>query len=175
MNEDPQETQALAERIQRGEEDFPVPEEMLHEPDKDKPINKSVYQQIHNMTVGERLKLALKGNREARLLLLRDSNRMIQRFVLKNPRVTEDEIIAIARNRNVDSDLLREVGDHNLWPRNYQIRFALATNPKTPLATALPLVSHLSERELRFIAKSKNVPAAVVSMARRIMIQKGRM
>ena len=45
------------------------------------------------MTVGERLKLALKGNRDARMILIRDPNRLIQRFVLQNPRITDDEII----------------------------------------------------------------------------------
>ena len=85
------------------------------------------------MTVSERIKLALRGNREARMLLIRDANRMIRRFVLQNPRVGDEEIIAIAKNRSADDELLRMIGDSREWTKNYQVRLSLATNPKTPL------------------------------------------
>ena len=54
--------------------------------------------------------------------------------------------------------------------RNYQIRLALAGNPKTPLVIALKQVSTLDDRDLRTIAKSKNVPQAVGAQARRILM-----
>jgi len=145
---------------------------MLVEPEDGKPVNKSLYAQILNMTVGERIKLALKGNRDARMILIRDPNRLIQRFVLQNPRITDDEVVMVARNRNVDTDLLRAIGDHKHWPRNYQVRLALVTNPKTPVAIALHYVNSLMERDLRFLAKSKNVSSAVVSQVRRLLLQR---
>ena len=166
------ELEVIAETIVRGEDAIAVPGEMLVEPERLAPVNKSLYAQIVTMKVGERLKLALKGNRDARSLLLKDSNRLIQRFVLKNPRLTEDEILMVARNRNVDSDLLREIGEHKTWLRNYPIRLGLVTNPKTPLTIALHLVIQLQERDLRFLAKSKNVPQAVVAQARRLLLQR---
>ena len=68
----------------------------------------------------------------------------------------------MAKNRNIDAELLRKIGDHKQWPRNYQVRLALVTNPKTPLATAMHFVSSLHERDIRLLAKSKNVSATVV-------------
>jgi hypothetical protein len=163
---------AIAESVERGDDPFIVPEEMLVEPEPDKPVNKSLYNQIVHMTVGERVKLALKGNREARLILIRDPQRLIQRFVLQNPRITEDEVLMMARNRNLDSELLRFIGDHKSWPRNYQIRLALVMNPKSPIATALHFVPNLMERDLRFVAKSKNIPSTIASQARRLLMQR---
>src|SRR5437773_11593292 len=103
------------------------------------------------MTVAERIKLALRGNREARMLLSRDPNRLIRRFVLQNPRIADDEIIAIAKNRSADDELLRIVADSRDWTKNYQVRHALVTNPKTPLVLALRFVSSLHERDIRLL------------------------
>jgi hypothetical protein len=168
---DDAEVEAIAERIERGDDPYTVPEEMLVE-EPDKPVNKSLYNQIVHMTVGERVKLALKGNRDARMILIRDPNRLIQRFVLKNPRITDDEVLMMARNRNLDTDLLRLIGDHKSWPRNYQIKLALVTNPKAPLATALHFVSNLMDRDIRFLAKSKNISSTIATQARRLLMQR---
>jgi hypothetical protein len=172
MSENLPELEAIAESVERGDDPYVVPEEMLVEPEDGKPANKSLYAQILSMTVGERLKLALKGNRDARSILIRDPNRLIQRFVLMNPRLTDEEVIGIARNRNIDTEILRIVGEHKGWPRNYQVKLGLVTNPKTPLATALHFVSSLMERDMRMLAKSKNVSATVVAQARRILMQR---
>jgi hypothetical protein len=174
MSEDDHEIEAIAEEVQRGTDPYVVPEEMLVEPEENQPVNKSLYAQILSMKIGERIKLALKGNRDARMILIRDPNRLIQRFVMQNPRTTDDEILMLARNRNLDADLLRRIGEHKTWPRNYQIKLALVTNPKTPLATAIHFVSGLMERDIRFLAKSKNVSATIVSQARRILMQRER-
>ncbi len=175
MNPSPEEIARIASEIERGTDPYQVPAEMLEEPTEKQPVNKSLYARIGSMSVGEKIKLALLGNGEARALLVRDTNRMIARFVLRNPRLTEEEVLMIARNRNIDSEILREIAEHKLWPRNYQIRHALVTNPKTPLASALHFVGMLHERDLRFLAKSKNVSATIVSHARRILAQRGKM
>jgi hypothetical protein len=112
----------------------------------------------------------LRGNREARLILIRDGNRLIRRFVLQNPRVSDSEIIALARNKSTDDEILRLVCEKREWIRNYQVRLGLATNPKTPLPVALRQVASLEQRDLRQIAKSKNVPQAVAAHARRLLM-----
>src|SRR5262245_6888189 len=106
----PHELEAIAETIKRGEDPYVVPDELLVEPEERKPLNPSLYSQILRMKVGEKLKLALKGNKEARTILVRDANRLIQRFVLQNPRISDDEVLAIAKNRSIDQDMLRKIG-----------------------------------------------------------------
>ena len=174
MSETPEDLEAIAARVERGDDPYPVPEELLVEPENGAPVNKSLFAQILLMRVGERVKLALRGNRDARMILIRDPNRLIQRFVLRNPRISDEEVISVARNRNADTDLLRIIGDHKQWSRSYQVRLGLVTNPKTPLAIALHFVNGLTERDLRFLAKSKNVSATVVAQARRLLVQRER-
>jgi len=170
---DEPEIEALAEDIQQGRDTIVVPEELVEERPVEKLTGRNLLSEIQAMHVGERLKLALKGNRDARTILLRDANRLVQRFVLQNPRISEEEIIAIAKNRNVDRDLLDQVCRRKEWVSNYQVRLALATNPKTSLAVAVRFVPTLQPRDLRTIAKSKNVPAAVCGMAKRLVINRG--
>jgi len=172
MSETPEDLEAFAARVERGDDPYPVPEELLVEPENGAPVNKSLFAQILLMRVGERVKLALRGNRDARMILIRDPNRLIQRFVLRNPRISDEEVISVARNRNADTDLLRIIGDHKQWSRSYQVRLGLVTNPKTPLAIALHFVNGLTERDLRFLAKSKNVSATVVAQVRRLLMQR---
>ena len=170
---EPQDLAALAEDIQQGRDAIVVPEEMVEERPAEKQVARNLQFEIQAMGVGERLKLALKGNRDARTLLLRDPNRLVQRLVLQNPRITEEEILALAKNRNIDRDLLESISRRKEWVSNYQVRLALATNPKTPLAMAVRFVPTLLPRDLRALAKSKNVPAAVCGTAKRLVLTRG--
>jgi hypothetical protein len=177
----PEEIAAIVEQIAKDQDPYQLPASLVNDSEEpkgrpasspDPSINKSLYNQIRAMSVGERLKLALKGNRDARAILIHDSNHLIPRFVLQNPRITEDEVVALARNRNTDTELLRLIGEQREWSRNHQVKSALATNPKTPVAIALRFVGSLTERELRMIAKSKNVTSAVATSAKRILFQR---
>jgi hypothetical protein len=84
-------------------------------------------------------------------------------------RVGDEEIIAIAKNRSADDELLRIIGDSRDWTKNYQVRLSLVTNPKTPLVYSLRFLSGLGDRDIRMLAKSKNVSATVSAAAKRIV------
>jgi len=126
------------------------------------------------MTIAEKIKLALRGNKDARSILIRDTNKLIRRLVLLNPRMSDGEVVAVARNRSADEELLRLITEKREWIRNYQVRLALATNPKTPLVLALKQLGSLGERDLRQIAKSRNVSQTVAAQARRLIMASGR-
>ena len=167
----------IVRAVEAGKDGIAVPAELLVEPDTDqpeKPVPQSLYARIVAMGVHEKIKLALRGNKDARTILIRDPIRLVRRCVVQNPRITDGEVISIARNRSADEELLRMINDKREWMRNYQVRHALSTNPKTPLPVALRHVSSLTERDLRFIAKSKNVPQAVAVQARRILVSSGK-
>jgi hypothetical protein len=164
--------EALVKAVQAGEDTVAVPSELTEEEAPGAPADaakQSLYAQILLMSMGERIKLALRGNKDARTILLRDTNKLIRRFVLLNARITDGEVIAIARTRNSDDDMLRLITGRREWMRNYEVRLALTTNPKTPLPVALRQVATLTERDLRTLAKSKNVPEAVAAHARRLL------
>lgn len=171
---DPAEVEAVAEEIVAERDSIVVPPALLHEPEPAKPPDKALWAQIRDMSVGERVKLALRGNKDVRALLLRDPNRSIQRLVLQNPRITEEEILAIAKDRNSDEEILAILADSRAWVKVYSVRLALAENARTPMPRAFRLLGTLVERDLARIGKSKNVPTAIATQARRMIAAKSR-
>ncbi len=162
----------IAAEVVAGTDAIAVPAELLEESPAEVP-SPTLLQRIQAMGVPEKIKLALRGNREARMQLIHDSNRLIRRFVLQNPRVGDEEVITIAKNRSADDDLLRMIADSRAWTKNYQVRLALVTNPKTPLVLALRFLSSLHERDVRVLAKSKNISSTVATQAKRMVLRKG--
>ena len=169
----PEDEVEIAATVTAGTAAIAVPGELVADPPPGRSVERSFLQTIQEMTVAERIKLALRGNREVRMLLIRDPNRMIRRFVLQNPRVGDEEIIAIAKNRSADDELLRLIADNRDWTKNYQVRLGLVTNPKTPLVLSMRHLASLNERDIRMLAKSKNVSQTVATAAKRIVTQKG--
>jgi hypothetical protein len=171
------EVEEIVRAVEAGEDQIAVPAEMLVEepapPAAPRPEATNLYHQILGMGTAAKIKLALRGNKDARLILVRDANKLIRRLVLMNPRISDAEVISVARNRSADEELLRLIAERREWMRNYQVRLALSTNPKTPLVIAMRQIGTLNERDLRALAKSKNVPAAVAAQARRLVVSKG--
>ncbi len=169
---DETEAVALARRIEAGEDGIEVPAELVEEREEQKaPLPQSLYAQILGMTIGQKIKLAIRGNGDARNILIRDTNKMIRRFVLQNPRITEEEILMLAKDRNVDEEILRLIADSREWTKVYAVRQALVENAKTPSGKALQLLPSLGEREISRLAKSKQVPSVIAVQARRILFR----
>ena len=101
---------------------------------------KGMAQRISEMSVPARLQAAIKGTREMRALLIRDTNRMVAAAVLSSPRLNDAEMEAFARMANVGEDVLRVIGGNRAWTKNYTMLSALTKNPKTPIATSLNLM-----------------------------------
>jgi hypothetical protein len=160
----------VALAIIEGRDDYVLPPDLLG--DETVAPKQSLQARIGLMKVGERLKLALKGGRDARSILIRDPNHLVQRFVLQNPRISDEEVVAVAKNRTAERELLEVIGKKKEWMNNYQVRLALVTNPKTPMMIAVRFVRTLLVRDLRLLAKSKNVPVAVNGAAKRLVIER---
>ncbi len=133
---------------------------------------KSLSTRILLMSVSEKIKLALLGNKEARAILIRDSNKMVSASVVKSPKVQNDEIVKIAQMRNVPDEVLRIVATNKDWTKSYAVRKALVENPKTPVQTSFSFLSLLRESDIKSIARSKNVPSSVAAQAKRLVQQK---
>jgi hypothetical protein len=134
---------------------------------------KSRYQEIQDLAVPEKVKLAMSGDKEARSILIKDSNKQIQMAVLDSPRITEPEIVAIANSRNVGEDILRKIASNRDWMKNYQVRVGLINNPKTPLTIGLRMINTLMISDLKRLAKSKDVSSVLTAAANRFLIKKG--
>lgn len=132
-----------------------------------KPQN--LLQRIQMLSVGERLQLALKGGREIRSILIKDSNKQVMLSVLDNQKITDSEVELIARSRQMPEEVLRTISKNREWLKNYAISFALVTNPKTPPGIAMTLISGLKIKDLLLLDKNRNVPELVRSAAKRLL------
>jgi len=132
----------------------------------------SKYQQALELGVSEKIKIALTGDKEWSNILIKDSNKLVSSAVLKNPRITEGEVSMVAKNRSSSDDLIRLINLNREWVKNSEIRKALVLHPKTPLPKALRYMNSLNEKDLKNLAKSKNVSQVVVNNARRMIMAK---
>jgi hypothetical protein len=128
----------------------------------------ALIRRIMLMKVKDRVKLAMKGDREARAILIRDSNRIVAQAVIRNPRITDHEIEAIAAMRTVNDDVLRVIASNRAWARQYPVIHNLARNPRTPLPTAMQILPRLYAKDLKALGQNRNVAEAVRRQALRI-------
>lgn len=173
--ENPRTGAALLARL--SERNPPVqsgPEEPTSERETEKAVeeNLSKYQLSLELGVSEKIKHAMTGDKEWRSLLIKDSNRLVSSAVLKNPRITEAEVLTIARSRSSSDELIRMITLNREWIKNYEVKKALVVHPRTPLPKALRYMSILTEKDIKMLAKSKNVSSIIVNNARRMILAK---
>jgi hypothetical protein len=142
---------------------------------EDQAANGSLYAALQNMSVMQKVKLARVGGKEARALLIKDRNRIVAASVLGSPKLSETEVIAFTQNRSIGEELLRIIGNKRDWTKNYKIKLALVTNPKTPQPMAVKFINFLQDKDLRSLMKSRDVPSNISAHARRNLTKKGKL
>ncbi len=115
----------------------------------------------------ERMKLATRGTREQRSVLVRDPNRLVAAAVLSSPKLTESEVEQFAKMANVAEDVLRVIGTNRAWTKNYGVIAGLVRNPKTPLAISLTLLQRINDRDVKLLAMDRNIPDPLRIAARK--------
>jgi hypothetical protein len=133
------------------------------------PERVSLIRRIMLMSVKDRIKLGMKGDREARAILIRDGNKVVSTAVVHNPRITDKEVETIAAMRTISEDVLRQIAMNRAWARVYPVIHNLARNPRTPLAAALSILPRLQGRDLQALSQNRNVPDAVRRQAFRLI------
>jgi hypothetical protein len=128
----------------------------------------SLIRRIMFMSVKDRVKLAVKGDREARGILIRDANKIVATGVIHNPRLTDHEVETISSMRQVAEEVLRLIGMNRQWARSYPIVHNLVRNPRTPMATAIHILPRIRTRDLKAITLNRNVSEAVRRQAYRL-------
>ena len=141
------------ERIERGE----VPPERV-----------SLIRRVMFMNAKDRMKLAMKGDREARSILIRDSNRVVATAVIQNPRVTDQEVENIAAMRTVADEVLRLIAINRNWARSYPIIHNLVRNPRTPIPTVISTLPRIRTKDLKNLSQNRNVSEATRRQALRL-------
>ena len=134
--------------------------------------NRSVFAKILLMTTKEKVQLAFRCGKTERMILVRDRNKLICSAVMRNPRMTDNEVEGIATMRNVDDEVLRLIGTRREWIVKTPIVLALVHNPKTPVGVVLPLINRLTLRDLKHLKDDKGVSEIVRVTARKLFNQR---
>lgn len=132
----------------------------------------TITQRIMRMSVSEKIKLATLGNKEARTILVRDSNKLVSMAAATSPRMTDGEILGLANSRTVNADVLRHIYTNREFVKTYAIRISLVKNPKVPLPTALKMMYTLQEKDIKELSRDRNVPQTIQSQAKALLLKK---
>jgi hypothetical protein len=131
------------------------------------------HKMLSSLSVLDRMKLAMKGTREQRAVLIRDSNKLVSAAVLSSPKVNESEIEAFTKMGNCSEDVMRTIAMNRAWTKNYGIILGLCRHPKTPPAQAMSFVQRLNEKDLKAIATDRNAKEGLRLLAKK-MLTKGK-
>ena len=128
----------------------------------------SLIRRIMYMNAKDRVKLARKGDREARSILIRDPNRVVASAVINNPRISDQEAENIASMRTVSDEVLRLMASNRGWARSYSITHNLARNPRTPIPTVINMLPRIRTKDLQHLSQNRNISEAVRRQALRL-------
>jgi hypothetical protein len=132
----------------------------------------STLQKIARLSVGERVQLAMKGNKDERFILVRDGARVVCSAVIESAKVTDSEIEAFAAMKNVTEAVLRVIASKRKFIKNYAVIRTLTSNPRCPMDVVVPLLPHLLTMDLRYLSLNKNVADTVRKMAAKMFMDR---
>jgi len=127
----------------------------------------SVFKQILRMNPAQKLRAAFRVGREGRGILIRDTNRMVASAVLRNPRLTEEEVVNFAAQKGLSEDIMRQIGGSRAWMGSYSVVHNVVRNPKTPIAIAMNNLSRLVTKDLTRIVRDRNIQEIVRRSAKK--------
>ncbi|PLX84614.1 MAG: hypothetical protein C0617_07180 [Desulfuromonas sp.] len=140
--------------------------------DEGEELNLSKYQLSLEMEVAEKIKVAMTGDKEWRSIFLKDTNKLVCTAALKNPRITEGEVLTLVKNKSSQEELIRLIALNREWVKNREIKKALVMHPRTPPPKALRFMDALTDRDLKNMVRSRSVAQVLVNNARRLLTAK---
>ncbi|UCH92738.1 MAG: hypothetical protein JSV88_20915 [Candidatus Aminicenantes bacterium] len=131
-------------------------------------------QEINNMSISDRIKLAFTGAKTHRMILVKDPNKMVALSVLESPKITIDEVVILAKNKSIATDIIGRVARNREWIKNYSVIVELVQNPKTPVKSALSFINRLHLRDLKLLSHNKNTNPVIREFAANLFSQRVR-
>ena len=164
--------------VASGTDTIALAPELAAEPEEDlrKPgagDNTDIRSKLLTMKLPEKVKLAMFGNSVCRRLLVGDANKMVQSAVLKNPQLQMREVAEFAKNPNCSEHVLRSIAGNQQWIRDYGIKKNLVMNPKAPVDVTVKWLKFLNQPDLKTVARSKGLPQALITAAKKKMANEG--
>jgi len=125
------------------------------------------FQTILQMRPLEKIRTAMLGDKYDRSVLVRDSNKSVAMATIKSPKIRDNEAVAYSANRALPLEVITYISNRRDWIKLYTVKLNLVQNPKTPMARSMSLLAHLNQGDVQKIARSKNIPSALATAAKR--------
>jgi len=135
-------------------------EELVHlllRPDSSRVFNNTGESGPDEIPSGVRVSMARSNNRHQISRMLSDTNPLVIRALLKNPSLTESDVLKLSSRRPASADVQREVFHSRTWSARYSVKKALVLNPYTPTDIGIKIVHMLMIQDLRCIAESRDL------------------
>lgn len=113
----------------------------------------TTWDRLRGLSQMEKILLAVKAERTDRALLVQDNDPRVLLSLLRNPRITVDDVIRLAKSSYLNYQIADVILKSPQWSGNLEVRLGLINNPKTPQAFALRILPTLPDAEVRAIAR----------------------
>ena len=126
---------------------------------------------LTELELGERITLARTATAGLIPGLVVDKNARVIAALLGNPRLREVQVLALVENPASPSEVLRVVGESERWASRPAVRLAVVTNKKTPVHTALRVLTSLPRPTIKKLVARDGIPPVIRLRAERILSQ----
>lgn len=141
-------------------------------PEPEQPVDdearKTSWDAVRARSQMEKILLAVKADRAERAVLVQDNDPRVLLSVLRNPRLTVDEVVRIAKSSFLNFQIADVIMKTGQWMGSLDVRLALIHNPKTPQAFGLRILPTLPDSEVRAIARGGTNMALKQAAIRRL-------
>lgn len=141
---------------------------LLARPPAEDEKRQNAWDQMRALPQTEKLLLAVKADRAERALLLQDNDPRVLLSILRNPRLTVDEVVRVAKSSFLNFQIADVIMNTGQWMGNLDVRLALIHNPKTPPAFSLRILPTLPDSEVKAIARAGTNMALKQAALRRL-------
>jgi hypothetical protein len=126
---------------------------LLAKPETDAAPAANMWERMRGMTQTEKLLLAVKADRSERAVLVQDNDPRVLLSLLRNPRITVDEVVRVAKSSYLNFQIADVISKTAQWMSSLDVRLGLIHNAKTPQPLALRILPTLPDAEVRNIAR----------------------
>ncbi len=126
------------------------------------------WDRIRGLPQNEKLMLAPKADRSERALLVQDNDPRVLLSLLRNPRITVDEVARMTKSPFLTYQIADVIMKTTQWMSNLDVRLGLIHNPKTPQAFGLRILPTLPDADVRAIARAGTNMALKQAAVRRL-------
>lgn len=129
---------------------------------------------INAMSMPERIRLALIGNRTERFILSKDSNEMVASALLENPDLDSRELQSLIEDRGRPISFIEIIIERDHLLKGDNILLSLIKYPKLPLKKASRVLNEMKGSMLKTVSKDNSINPSIRLMASDIRLSKSK-